>query len=301
MGLKLSVEAYKLLSPVDIKILQAIEKHMSSYEYVPLDAICRYIKYDEEFTFRALRKLDDLGLVMRQKGPYMGFILTSRGYDCLALDFLVRNHVIKAVDVAPLGIGKEADVHKAISTSGENVILKFHRLGRTSFRQLRKLRDYAGDRRHISWLYYSRLAAEKEYEALRLLYSNSVKVPRPIFHNRHAVVMGFFDGIPLFHVPPLENPMEIFANIVDNVRRSFLEAGVIHGDLSEYNVLVDPSSNEILIIDWPQWISSIHPLASFYLRRDLENICKFFRRKYRVGVDVEKIFKYVTGERESII
>jgi len=299
MALRLSLHAYKKLESLDLRMLQIIEKNMAFYEYVPMEVICRRLRRDEKFVSRRLKFLNELGVVERLKGAYIGYILTSRGYDCLALNVLVKKRIVSNINLAPLGLGKESDVHLAISTSGDKIILKFHRLGRISFRQTRRFRDYVGERRHISWLYQSRLAAQKEYEALKILHSVKVSVPRPIFQNRHVVVMSYFSGIPLYKVPPLSDPLETLRIIIQNVRIAHLEAGVIHGDLSEYNVLVDVRNGSITIIDWPQWISSTHPLAYFYIKRDIENIIKFFRRKYKITMNLDEVLKDIVERGEG--
>ena len=65
--------------------------------------------------------------------------------------------------------------------------LKIHRLGRTSFTNVRNLRDYVGNRKGGSWLYLSRLAAIKEHAFMQVLYKNGFPVPTPVDHSRHCV------------------------------------------------------------------------------------------------------------------
>ena len=59
-----------------------------------------------------------------------------------------------------------------------------------------KEREYTADREHVSWQYTARKAAEREYDALESLYPD-VRVPQPIDHNRHAIVMERMDGVEL--------------------------------------------------------------------------------------------------------
>jgi len=285
---KFVVDALRSLNKEDLRILKAIEIGMGKCEYVPLEYISKWIKKDLEYTFRRLLKLSNLGLVQRRKGAYVGYMLTSRGYDCLALDALYKRGVIRYLSLKPLGVGKESDVYEGITPSGSRVAVKFHRLGRTSFRQVRKKRVYVGRRRHISWLYEARLAAEREYTALTLLYPVGVSVPKPVSWNRHVVVMSIIEGIPLYECPELEDPVGVFDEIIENVKKAFKEAEVVHGDLSEYNVIIQ-KGGKVLIIDWPQWVPSIHPSAPLLLRRDILILSKFFRRKYKVDLDVESI------------
>ena len=187
-------------------------------------------------------------------------------------------------------MGKEADVLEALTPSNEGVAVKFHRLGRVSFRDTRRKREYLS-RRHVSWLYQSRLAAEKEYTALTLAFHAGVSVPKPIYQNRHTVVMQRIEGHQLGDVPTLDKPEGYLDEILVDVRKAY-KAGVIHADLSEFNIIV---SNEgvVYIIDWPQYISSNHPNAGEILERDVKNILVFFHRKFRVERSLEDALQVI--------
>jgi RIO kinase 2 len=178
-------------------------------------------------------------------------------------------------------------------TSGEPAVIKLHRHGRISFRSVRRTRGYVAERRHTSWLYISRLAATREYSGLQKLYPVGVSVPKPIAQNRHAIVMSAIEGDLLSDCSVFSNPSKILNSIVENVRKAYVKAHIIHADLSEYNILVTPKL-KILIIDWPQWISSSHPNWSFYLERDLKNILYFFERKFGLKEDLSKTMLKVT-------
>lgn len=71
------------------------------------------------------------------------------------------------------GCGKESDIYKCTNEDGDHVILKFTRLGRTSFRTVKNNRDYIQHRTCYSWLYLSRLSAIKEFSFMDLLYKVS--------------------------------------------------------------------------------------------------------------------------------
>ncbi|RLF24426.1 MAG: serine/threonine protein kinase [Thermoprotei archaeon] len=288
------VKALKQLQPEDMRVLNAIERGMALYEIVPFDQIVRLSGLSPEEVSIRLRKLHKLDLIRRSLTPYLGYVLKVAGYDCLALNALSKANILYAIG-RKLGVGKEADVYDALTPAGTRVAVKFHRLGRTSFRQTRRFRVYVGDRRHISWLYQSRLAAEREYEALRLVFPKGVHAPKPIGHNRHVVVTSIIEGAPLNEIKDLPNPKELLEAIIEDVRIAYQEAGVIHGDLSEYNIIVDLSKDELthVIIDWPQWVSTAHPSAEELLRRDLRNVIAFFKRKYDVYMELDEALEYV--------
>ena len=57
------------------------------------------------------------------------------GYDIIALRTLVDRNVLKGIG-SKIGIGKESDIFDAITPKNDRVVIKFHRLGRISFRQV---------------------------------------------------------------------------------------------------------------------------------------------------------------------
>jgi RIO kinase 2 len=196
-----------------------------------------------------------------------------------------------------LGVGKEADVYDALNPEGTRIAVKFHRLGRISFRQTRRKRGYLKE--HANWLFQSRSAAEKEFQALKLVHQHGVAVPEPISQNRHVIVMGMIEGGELAKWKEIPKPEKVLKEVFRNTRKAYLKAGVIHADLSEYNILLKPDMH-ILIIDWPQYVLADHPNAQQLLLRDVKNILNFFRRRFNVKVKIKEAFDYVTGEGRAL-
>lgn len=177
-----------------------------------------------------------------------------------------------------IGVGKESDVFLAQDADGNEVALKFNRLGRTSFRNVKNLRDYHKHRSHCNWLYLSRLAALKEIAFMRALHDNGFPVPTPIDQNRHVVVMSLIKGSILNKVPTLENPGKVFARIMDIMIRLAC-CGLVHCDFNEFNMFID-DDDRITIIDFPQMISVDHPNASVLFDRDTHCLRVFFERRF---------------------
>jgi len=65
---------------------------------------------------------------------------------------------------------------------------------------------------------------------------------------------------------------------------------MIHGDLGEFNIVLDEKGN-ILLIDWLQWVPTDHPNAKSLLERDIGNICKYFQKKYNIESKTDEIVK----------
>jgi RIO kinase 2 len=285
-GLLLEIE------PEEFRVLQAIELGMAGFSFVPLEEVIKYSGLSpSEVEFR-LRELDRKDLLYRQPDPYMGYILNYTGYDCLALNALAKADVLNSLGRS-LGVGKEADIFDAITDDGDRVAVKFHRLGRTSFRETRKKRGYVARRGHITWHYQSRMAAEKEFDMMSRAHDAGVSVPRPIRQNRHVVVMGYIDGYNLVDVNTLDDPDGFLDDILLNARKTY-GAGIIHGDLSSFNIVVQ-KNGEVLLIDWPQAMTTDHPNAEAFLERDVTNVLRYFERKFEVERSLEETVAYVKG------
>ncbi len=294
---EVAVQAFRKLESEDLRVLHVIETAMSKHEFVPKELIAKFTKFSLEETAFRLGRLSKFRLIRHMRGPYVGYTLNYAGYDCLAINALVKAGVLEAFG-KPLGVGKEADVYDALNPKGERIAVKFHRLGRISFRQTRRKRGYTTE--HTGWLFQSRLAAEKEFQALRLVYPHGVAVPKPISQNRHVLAMGMIEGAELAEYKEIPEPEKVLKEILSNIRKAYLKAGLIHADLSEYNIILKPDMHT-LIIDWPQYITKEHPNAQQLLTRDVKNILRYFKRKYMLKVKLKEVLAYITEEQKMAI
>jgi RIO kinase 1 len=73
----------------------------------------------------------------------------------------------------------------------------------------------------------------------------------------------------------VENPETAYEVVSEYMRRLYA-AGLIHGDLSEYNVVFH--EGQLVVIDLGQAVTVHHPNADDFLERDCENVASYFRR-----------------------
>jgi RIO kinase 2 len=288
----IAVRAFRELESEDFQLLQNIEQQLKNYEYAPKDAIQKHSDLPfSEIDYR-LPLLIKKGLLQGRRSQYTGYTLTAAGHDSLAINALVEADVIKAFG-KPIGVGKESDVYDALAPDEQKVVLKFHRIGRTSFKKTKLKRSYTIKYGHTpDWNHQSRIAAKKEYDALKLLFPRGITVPQPIKQNRHVLVMSMIEGTELYHYPELPDAQAAFIEILVNVRKAYQNVHVIHGDLSPYNIIIQPNQH-ILLIDWPQFVSTKHPNAKELIERDLRNVLTFFKRKYGIESQLEDALIYV--------
>ena len=292
---------YRQLNERDFKVLLTIEKYMPRYEYVAIEIIDKETRLPPNLLNYSLLKLNKLKLIKRRTGSYVGYCLTYLGYDCLALRTLVERGVLAALG-DKMGVGKESDVYEGLTPANEKVIVKFHRVGRTSFKHIRRVRTYAAEKSEYPWLLQAKIAAEREYKVLDELYKVKARVPKPLGRSRHVVVTEFIEGIELYRYKEAINPLEILRKILETIRKAYLDVGVVHGDLSEYNIMIQVSNGneEPYIIDWPQFVEKDHPSAPQLLERDVNYVIKFFKKQYRIDISREPALKYVKGEVDEI-
>jgi len=189
-----------------------------------------------------------------------------------------------------IGIGKESDIFEAEDEHGNEIVIKIHRLGRTSFRSVRKNRDYMQGRSKASWLFMSRLAAVKEFAFMKALYAHGFPTPIPIEQNRHVVAMSKVSGCPLSQIRAgtLTNAEHIFDTCLAILRR-LAEHGLIHCDFNEFNLMVDGAGN-ITLIDFPQMVSTSHFNGEELFGRDIRGLIKFFAMKMHYVPPEESLF-----------
>lgn len=277
-----------------VKILRTIEELMHSKFVVSIEQIASRINKSREYTSKIVEELHSKHLIWAPTGRERGFTLNFNGLDVLALSALSRRGILSFIG-SRIGVGKEADVYVGMTSEKNIVAVKFYRIGRSSMKKYLRFRDESTT--HPSYLEASKRTAAKEIEALRILSLNSVPIPQPISRNRHVVVTSLIEGDPLPKIKKLVRPMRVFESIIKSIEVA-IDAGVIHCDLSAYNILLR-NNDEIVIIDWPQWVKPTHKMAENYLMRDLSNILDFFVKRHHLLINKDKYFERLINRLEE--
>ena len=216
-----------------------------------------------------------------------------------ALYKLVQDGYIDAFG-GPISTGKEANVYSALGDENE-VAVKVYRINASDFRDMRGYLD--GDPRFEgigsnksdivkAWV-------RKEYANLERARAAGVRVPEPIAVERNVLVMellGIDEGrakrLSEVHV---ENPETAFEVVREYMRR-LNSAGLVHGDLSEYNIILH--GEELVVIDLGQAVTVHHQNSREFLERDCHNVAAFFRRQ---GLEVEDddLLEFVTADADE--
>ena len=137
---------------------------------------------------------------------------------------------------------------------------------------------------------------EKEFRNLKRA-NNYVNSPKALLRRENILLMELVgdDGIPSPRLKDADNVdySKFYELIRDDLKTLYDDAQLVHGDLSEYNILV--KDDEPVYIDFSQGVVIQHPLSKSLLIRDVKNICNFFKRK-GVACDYKELYKYITEE-----
>ncbi len=143
-------KAFLTLRGEDFSLLGAIESGMRAHEWVPLPEISRLSGLSARKAGYRLGLLFEQKLVSRETLHYDGYQIDFDAYDLLALSEFVKRDYVSSIG-EQIGVGKESVVYAA---KGDiDLVIKFHRQGRTSFKHVRRLRDHLTDLPRVPWLY----------------------------------------------------------------------------------------------------------------------------------------------------
>lgn len=288
---KLNVSLLKYLSREDFRVLTAVEMGMKNHEIVPMSLISQIASLKHGGSHKLLKELvKNKLLIYENTRNGTGYRLNYSGYDYLALKALASRDIVYSVG-NQIGVGKESDVFIVANEEGEQHAMKLHRLGRTSFRKIKEKRDYHKHRNTVSWLYLSRIAAAKEFAFMKALYDHGYPVPKPIDFNRHCVIMELMDAFPLNQANELNNPGSVYSDCMELIV-TLAELGFIHCDFNEFNLMIK-YDDKIMVIDFPQMVSTSHEDAEMYFNRDVQCIREFFKKRFGFESDLFPTFRDV--------
>ncbi|KAI5124599.1 hypothetical protein M0805_004210 [Coniferiporia weirii] len=295
--MKLDATDLRYVTSEEFRVLTSVEMGSKNHEVVPTILIAKIAGLRSGVN-KLLGSLAKRNLISRvQNTKYDGYRLTYGGYDFLAMRALSKRDSMYSVG-NQIGVGKESDIYVVADAGGKQLVLKLHRLGRVSFRAIKEKRDYMGKRKSASWMYMSRLAAQKEWAFMKVLHEHGFPVPAPVDQARHCILMELIDSFPLRQISDVPSPGKLYSQLMDLIVR-FAYAGLIHGDFNEFNILIRRVSGEPIVIDFPQMVSTSHENAEWYFNRDVECIRCFFRRRFRYESVLYPRFKTVMKEGEE--
>ena len=197
--------------------------------------------------------------------------------------------------------GKEARVYWATNKEGKDLAVKIYLTSSAEFKK-GMLKYIEGDPRFKGVKRDTRsliaVWAQKEFRNLKEAAEAKVRVPKPIAVKSNVVVMEFIgkDGVsaPSLKEQPPDNPEKVYKVIVTYIKRLYQKAKIVHGDLSEYNIMM--WKGKPVVFDVSQSVALQHPMADFMLRRDIANVNRFFSRLNVNVIPTEELYNLVVGK-----
>jgi len=200
-----------------------------------------------------------------------------------------------------ISTGKEGNVYHATNVEKEDLAIKIYKTTALSFKDREKY--IKGEHRWVNGYGGSntrkmiKLWAEKEFRNLKRLEAAEIPCPCPRVVRENVLVMDHIgkDGqaAPRLKDTKLSRSRlgDVYVQMMVNMRVMYQECNLVHGDLSEYNVLY--LDKVLYFIDVSQSVESDHPESMEFLRMDCKNVNDYFKRHgVSVCTDME-LFEFI--------
>lgn len=224
----------------------------------------------------------------------------SEIFDKITLETLYKLANQGYIDVlnGAISTGKEANVLKGITKNDKIVAVKIYRIATSDFKKMNYYID--GDPRfnvkskNKRQIIYSWVT--KEFKNLTRLHKAGVTVPKPITSSNNVLLIEFIgdekgNPAPTAKIQPPEDPTDFFNQILVQLKLFVNEANLVHGDLSNFNIL--NHNEKPVIIDVSQSVVIDNPIAKELFERDVRTIVNEYRK---LGVDTsyDEVYQYVS-------
>ncbi|KAH9606005.1 hypothetical protein KSS87_009490 [Heliosperma pusillum] len=200
-----------------------------------------------------------------------------------------------------ISTGKEANVYHATKSDGQELAIKVYKTSVLVFKD--RDRYVQGDYRfrHGYCKHNPRKMvktwAEKEMRNLMRLKAAGLRCPKTILLKLHVLVMDFI-GKAGWAAPRLKDAAlsldklrEGYVEIITAMRTMYQKCKLVHGDLSEYNILY--YEGHLYIIDVSQAVDLDHPHALDFLREDCLHVSDFFKKSGVAVMTIRELFDFI--------
>ncbi|KAL6504856.1 hypothetical protein OROHE_023614 [Orobanche hederae] len=200
-----------------------------------------------------------------------------------------------------ISTGKEANVYHATKSDGQELAIKVYKTSVLVFKD--RDRYVQGDYRfrHGYCKHNPRKMvktwAEKEMRNLMRIRAAGIRCPAPILLRLHVLVMEFI-GKAGWAAPRLKDAdlshdklREGYVEMIIAMRTLYQKCKLVHGDLSEYNILY--FEDHLYIIDVSQSVDLDHPHSLDFLREDCIHVSDFFKKHGVAVMTIRELFDFI--------
>ncbi|XP_008239472.1 PREDICTED: serine/threonine-protein kinase RIO1-like [Prunus mume] len=200
-----------------------------------------------------------------------------------------------------ISTGKEANVYHATKSDGQEMAIKIYKTSILVFKD--RDRYVQGDYRFRHGYCKNnprkmvRTWAEKEMRNLKRLREDGIRCPAIVSLKLHVLVMEFI-GKSGWAAPRLKDAAlsldklrEGYIEMIIAMRMMYQKSKLVHGDLSEYNILY--FEGHLYIIDVSQSVELDHPHALDFLREDCVHVSDFFKKNGVAVMTIRELFDFI--------
>lgn len=203
---------------------------------------------------------------------------------------------------SPISIGKESNIFSAVTEDGGYLAVKIYRVNVCDFKKMYtyirgdpRFKGLNSQKRKVIYAW-----AQREFRNLMAARDAGVSSPKPVAVMQNILLMEFIgknnSAAPRLKDKPAKNAKKFGMEVIRQMRLMY-KADLIHGDLSEFNIL--NYNEKPILIDLSHSVKLNYPGALDLLKRDVVNVCNYFNRK-GLKIDVDKVFKSITGKKDGI-
>lgn len=217
----------------------------------------------------------------------------------LTLGHFMDKGLIKTLDF-PISKGKEAYVFRAtagMAVKEKYLAVKIYMIETSPFKHMwsyihgdPRFKGVKRTKREIVYAW-----TRKEFRNLKIFERAGVHAPRPVAFRDNILVMEFIGNetaAPLLKEVGPPDPRQNFKQIISDIKKMH-DSGIVHSDISEYNLLV--KDKKIYFIDCGQGVALAHPRAEEFLRRDVNNVIRYFS-KFGIKESIDEVLNFIKGK-----
>ena len=193
---------------------------------------------------------------------------------------LIKSQIISYIN-GTVSAGKESVLFWAVDENKKDVALKVYLVSTSNFKKRspyilgdpRFSRIKKGTRNLIN------LWAKKEFTNLKQCFDCGIPVAKPLAVSKNVLVMEFVgtNGVPCKTLNESEVDEDDYHFAVDLIKKLYHKAKLVHGDFSEFNIF--KTKTGLILFDLGSAVDLKHPNSEYFLKRDINNISKFFAKR----------------------
>ena len=230
-----------------------------------------------------------------KKGKVMNEVLDKP--TVMTLYKMITDHVIAYVN-GSVSAGKESVVFWGVADDDTDIALKIYLVSTSKFKKREpyltgdpRIRHVKKGTKNLVYLW-----AKKEYRNLSQCYDAGIPVPRPLYVTNNVLAMDFVgvNGSPCRSLLTSNVEQNDYEQAISLIKDLYHKAKLVHGDFSEYNIF--KTDDELVVFDLGSAVDLRHPNSKEFLKRDINNITRFFKKRGMIVEDSVDVFEDIVNE-----